>query len=181
MSQGGTDERATVAAVPRDDLDGQRYDVAVIGGGIVGLVTAYQLTRQRPGVRVVVLEKERRWASHQTGHNSGVIHSGIYYAPGSRKARYAVEGARQMVEFCQQHNLPYEVTGKLIVATSDAELSQLDRLHDRGQANGVRVRRLDRAGLLEHEPHASGVAALHVADTGICDYVAVARTYAKLA
>jgi len=181
VSNRGADERIVVEAAPRDDLDGRRYDVAVIGGGIVGLVTAYQLTRQRPGIRVVVLEKEHRWASHQTGHNSGVIHSGIYYTPGSRKARYAVQGARQMVEFCQEHDLPYEVTGKVIVATGDAELSQLDRLHDRGTANGVRVRRLDRAGLLEYEPHASGIAALHVADTGICDYVAVARTYAKLA
>jgi L-2-hydroxyglutarate oxidase len=181
MSRGGTSERDATDVAPRDDLDGRRYDVAVIGGGIVGLVTAYQLTRQRPGTRIVVLEKERRWATHQTGHNSGVIHSGIYYAPGSRKARYAVEGARRMVEFCREHGLPYEVTGKVIVATSEAELPQLDRLYDRGVANGVRVSRLDRAGLLDHEPHAGGIAAIHVADTGICDYVAVARTYAKLA
>jgi (S)-2-hydroxyglutarate dehydrogenase len=178
VSSGDT---AIDAAAVRDDIDGQRYDVAVIGGGIVGLATAYQLTRQRPGTRVVVLEKERRWASHQTGHNSGVIHSGIYYAPGSRKAKYAVEGARQMVEFCREHDLPVEVTGKLIVATTEAERAGLDRLHDRGVANGVRVERLDRAGLLDREPHAGGIAALFVADTGICDFVAVSRAYARLA
>jgi (S)-2-hydroxyglutarate dehydrogenase len=100
------------------DVDGAAYDVVVVGGGIVGLATAYQLMRRRPGIRLAVLEKERRWASHQTGHNSGVIHSGVYYQPGSQKARYAVQGARQMVEFCRAQGLPVEVTGKVIVATS---------------------------------------------------------------
>jgi len=169
------------AAAVRDDVDGSAYDVAVIGGGIIGLATAYQLTRRRPGIRVVVLEKERRWAVHQTGHNSGVIHSGIYYAPGSRKARYAVTGARRMVEFCREHGLPVEVTGKVIVATTEAERARLDALYERGVANGVRVERLDRGGLHEREPHAGGIAGLYVADTGICDFGAVARTYAKLA
>jgi L-2-hydroxyglutarate oxidase len=181
VSAAGSPDAAVDTDPVPGNVDGQRYDVAVIGGGIVGLATAYQLTRQRPGVRIVVLEKERRWAAHQTGHNSGVIHSGVYYAPGSRKARYAVEGARQMVDFCREHGLPVQVTGKLIVATTEAERAQLDRLHDRGIANGVRVERLDRAGLTEREPHAGGIAALYVADTGICDYVAVARTYGRLA
>jgi len=162
-------------------VGGAAYDVVVVGGGIIGLATAYQLTRRRPGVRLAVLEKERRWASHQTGHNSGVIHSGVYYRPGSQKARYAVEGARQMVEFCRAQGLPVEVTGKVIVATNAAELPQLDRLHDRGLANGVRVARLDRAGLAEREPHAAGVAALLVADTAICDFAAVARRFGRLA
>ncbi len=160
---------------------GERYDVAIIGGGILGLATAYQLTRRRPGIRVVVLEKEHRIATHQTGHNSGVIHSGIYYAAGSRKARYAVEGARATVAFCREYGLPVEVTGKVIVATTEAERPPLERLYERGRANGVRVERLDRAGLAEHEPRVNGVAGLHVADTGICDFTEVARMYARLA
>jgi L-2-hydroxyglutarate oxidase len=163
------------------EVEGAAYDVAIVGGGIIGLATAYRLTKRRPGVRVAVLEKERRWACHQTGHNSGVIHSGIYYRPGGRKARYAVQGARQMVEFCRAQGLPIEVTGKVIVAITEAELPRLDRLYDRGIANGVRVSRLDRVGLAEREPHAAGVAALLVADAGICDFVAVARRFGRLA
>jgi (S)-2-hydroxyglutarate dehydrogenase len=160
---------------------GETYDVAIVGGGIVGLATAYQLTRRRPGVRVVVLEKEHRIATHQTGHNSGVIHSGIYYAAGSRKARYAAAGARATVAFCREYGLQVEVTGKVIVATSESELGPLERLYERGRANGVRVERLDRAGLVEREPRVSGVAGLYVADTGICDFTEVARMYARLA
>ncbi len=155
--------------------------MVVVGGGIVGLATAYQLTGRRPGVRLLVLEKEPRLAQHQTGHNSGVVHSGLYYRPGSRKARYAVGGARRLVEFCREHGLAVEVTGKLVVATSAAELPRLDRLYERGLANGVRVTRLGPDGIREHEPHARGVAGLHVADTGVCDFAAVARAYGKLA
>lgn len=163
------------------DLDAaDTVDVAVVGGGIVGLATALALVRERPGLRLVVLEKENTLAAHQTGHNSGVIHSGIYYRPGSYKAKFAVEGARAMVEFCREHRLPVEITGKVIVATTQAELPRLSDLYERGLANGVRVERLDRAGLAEREPHAGGLAGLYVADTGICDYVAVARTYARL-
>jgi len=157
------------------------YDVVVVGGGIVGLATAYQLAVRRPGVRLLVLEKEPRLAGHQTGHNSGVIHTGLYYRPGSRKARYAVEGARRMVEFCREHGLPVEVTGKLVVAVDPGEVPRLDRLYERGLTNGVRVARLGPDGIREHEPHVAGVAGLHVADTGSCDFVAVAHAYARLA
>ena len=162
-------------------VGGVRYDVVVVGGGIVGLATAYQLTRRRPGLRLLVLEKEPRLAAHQSGHNSNVVHSGLYYPPGSRKARYAVEGARRTVEFCREHGLPVLVTGKVVVATSAGEVPRLDRLYERGLANGVRVSRLGPAGIREHEPHARGVAGLHVRDTAICDFAAVAATYARLA
>jgi L-2-hydroxyglutarate oxidase len=123
-----------------------RYDVVVVGGGIVGLATAYQLTRRRPGLRLLVLEKEPRLAAHQSGHDSNVVHSGLYYPPGSRKARYAVEGARRTVEFCRAHGLPVQVTGKVVVATSAGEVPRLDRLYERGLVNGVRVSRLGPAG-----------------------------------
>ena len=156
------------------------YDVVVVGGGIVGLATAYQLGRRRPGLKLLVLEKERRLAAHQTGHNSGVIHSGLYYPPGSRKARYAVEGARQMVEFCREHGLPHEVTGKIVVATGPDELPRLEKLYERGTANGVTLTRLGPDGIREHEPHVTGLAGLHAAETGICDFSAVAAAYAKL-
>ncbi|MFL6130756.1 MAG: L-2-hydroxyglutarate oxidase [Mycobacteriales bacterium] len=162
-------------------MNREAYDVVVVGGGIVGLATAYQLTCRRPGLRLLVLEKERQLGTHQTGHNSGVVHSGLYYPPGSRKARYAVEGARRTVDFCREHGLPVEVTGKVVVATSAEELPRLDRLYERGLANGVRVTRLGPDGIREHEPYARGVAGLHVPDTAICDYTAVAAAYGRLA
>ena len=159
---------------------GDAYDVVIVGGGIVGMATAYQLGRTRPDLSVLVLEKEQRLAAHQTGHNSGVIHSGLYYVPGSRKARYAVEGARQMVEFCREHGIPHEVTGKIVVATSEDELPRLEKLFERGTANGVTLTRLGPDGIREHEPHVTGIAGLHAAETGICDYAAVTAAYAKL-
>jgi (S)-2-hydroxyglutarate dehydrogenase len=159
---------------------GDAYDVVIVGGGIVGLATAYQLGRARPDLSVLVLEKEHRLAAHQTGHNSGVIHSGLYYVPGSRKARYAVEGARQMVEFCREHGIPHEVTGKIVVATDRDELPRLEKLFERGTANGVTLTRLGPDGIREHEPHVTGIAGLHAAETGICDYSAVTAAYAKL-
>ncbi|MEX2983413.1 L-2-hydroxyglutarate oxidase [Streptomyces sp. C36] len=156
-------------------------DVLVIGGGIVGLSTAYAITRAAPGTRVVVLEKESGPARHQTGRNSGVIHSGIYYRPGSYKARFAVGGAAEMVEFCAEHDLPHEVTGKLIVATERDELPRLHALVQRGRENGIPVRELGPAQIAEYEPAVRGLAAIHVGTTGVCDYGAVARQLARLA
>ncbi|MEU6945778.1 L-2-hydroxyglutarate oxidase [Streptomyces sp. NPDC046316] len=153
-------------------------DVLVIGGGIVGLSTAYALTRAAPGTRVTVLEKEHGPARHQTGRNSGVIHSGIYYRPGSLKARFAVAGAAEMVKFCAEYGLPYEVTGKLIVATGRDELPRLHALVQRGRENGIPVRELGPAQITAYEPSVRGLAAIHVGTTGICDYGAVAAQLA---
>jgi L-2-hydroxyglutarate oxidase len=170
------------------DVGGARHhegvydcDVLVVGGGIVGLSTAYALTRARPGTSVLVLEKEDGPARHQTGRNSGVIHSGVYYRPGSLKARFAVRGAAETVAFCKEHGLPHEVTGKLIVAVDRAELPRLHALVQRGRENGIPVRELGSAQIAAYEPHVRGVAAIHVGTTGICDYGAVAATLASLA
>lgn len=154
-------------------------DVLVIGGGIVGLSTAYAVSRAAPGTRVVVLEKEQGPARHQTGRNSGVIHSGVYYRPGSLKARYAVRGAAEMVKFCAEYGLPHQVTGKLIVATERAELPRLHALVQRGRENGIPVRELGPAQITEYEPWVRGVAAIHVGTTGVCDYGAVAAQLAE--
>ncbi|MFC7310190.1 L-2-hydroxyglutarate oxidase [Streptomyces monticola] len=153
-------------------------DVLVIGGGIVGLSTAYALTRARPGTRVTVLEKESGPARHQTGRNSGVIHSGIYYKPGSLKARYAVRGAAEMVKFCAEYGIAHSVTGKLIVATDRAELPRLHALVQRGRENGIPVRELGPAQISEFEPEISGLAGIHVGTTGVCDFKAVAAQLA---
>ncbi|MFJ3879155.1 L-2-hydroxyglutarate oxidase [Streptomyces sp. NPDC090077] len=154
-------------------------DVLVIGGGIVGLSTAHALSRLAPGTRVTVLEKEAAPARHQTGRNSGVIHSGIYYRPGSLKARFAVAGAAEMVKFCAEHGIPHEVTGKLIVATERSELPRLHSLVQRGRENGIPVRELGPAQITEYEPHVQGLAAIHVGTTGIVDYGQVAARLAK--
>ncbi|MGW3682041.1 L-2-hydroxyglutarate oxidase [Streptomyces prasinus] len=153
-------------------------DVLVIGGGIVGLSTAYAITRAAPGTRVTVLEKEAGPARHQTGRNSGVVHSGIYYRPGSLKARYAVRGAAEMVKFCAEYGIPHAVTGKLIVATRRDELPRLHALAQRGRENGLTVRELGAAQIAAYEPEVEGLAALRVGATGICDYAAVARRLA---
>ncbi|AWT44116.1 L-2-hydroxyglutarate oxidase [Streptomyces actuosus] len=154
-------------------------DVLVVGGGIVGLSTAYAITRAAPGTRVTVLEKEPGPARHQTGRNSGVIHSGIYYRPGSLKARYAVRGAAEMVKFCAEYGIAHAVTGKLIVATDRDELPRLHALVQRGRENGIPVRELGAAQIAEYEPEVRGLAAIHVGTTGICDYTAVARQLAE--
>jgi (S)-2-hydroxyglutarate dehydrogenase len=158
------------------------YDIVVIGGGIVGLSFAMQVGERFPQLRVAVLEKEMGVGRHQTGHNSGVIHSGVYYKPGSLKARLCVAGAREMIEFCSRHGIPYEVCGKLIVATNSQEASRLDELLARGVANGLDdLRLLSREAMLEIEPHVGGVRALHVPSTGITDYAAVTSKYAEIA
>ncbi|MFD5474056.1 L-2-hydroxyglutarate oxidase [Streptomyces sp. NPDC127105] len=154
-------------------------DVLVIGGGIVGLSTAYAITRAAPGTRVIVLEKEQGPARHQTGRNSGVIHSGIYYRPGSLKARDAAGGAAEMVKFCAEYGIAHEVTGKLIVATGRDELPRLHALVQRGRENGIPVRELGPAQIEEYEPEVRGLAAIHVGTTGICDFTAVARQLAR--
>jgi L-2-hydroxyglutarate oxidase LhgO len=158
------------------------YDIAVIGGGIVGLSFAMQAAERFPRLRIVVLEKEAGVARHQTGHNSGVIHSGVYYKAGSLKARFCVAGAREMVEFCSQHGIPHDVCGKLIVATNAEEAARLDDLLARGVANGLQgLRLLAPEAMLEIEPHVGGVRALLVPSTGITDYSAVTAKYAEIA
>ena len=156
-------------------------ELVIIGAGIVGLATALEVTRRFPGMRVVVVEKEKRVAAHQTGHNSGVIHSGLYYKTGSLKARNCVAGAASMKRFCQENGVPYEECGKLVVATSDDEVPRLEALHERGTANGVPgLRMLQREEFREIEPHCDGVRALQVPSTGIVDYTVVAEKYAEL-
>ncbi|HMJ36138.1 MAG TPA: L-2-hydroxyglutarate oxidase [Baekduia sp.] len=154
-------------------------DVAVVGGGIIGLATARELQRRRPDARIVVLEREDAVGRHQTGSNSGVAHAGIYYAPGSLKAQLCVEGVREMYAFCEEHDIAHERCGKVIVALERSELAGLDTLEARGRANGVPgLRRIGPAELAEIEPHAAGIAALHSPDTGIVDFGAVARALA---
>jgi len=152
----------------------------IIGGGILGLATAHRLILDRPDATVTVVEKEDRLAAHQTGHNSGVIHAGVYYRPGSLKARLCRAGSRSMVAFCEEHGVPARVTGKLIVATSAEELPRLRALHERATANGLRVTLITPEQAREYEPHVACVAALHVASTGIADFAAVCRALARL-
>ncbi|AMV17354.1 L-2-hydroxyglutarate oxidase [Planctomyces sp. SH-PL14] len=154
-------------------------DVAIVGGGIVGLATAFQLLRRFSGTRVVVLEKEDRVAPHQSSHNSGVLHTGIYYRPGSLRAQNCRAGKLAMQAFCDQEEIPYRICGKVIVAVSEAELPQLDVLFQRGQANGVRCSMLTQEELREIEPHTAGIRAIHVPEAGIVDYPAVSRRLAE--
>ena len=159
----------------------QRFDVVVIGGGIVGLATALQFGRAFPKLRLLLVEKEDGVARHQSGHNSGVIHSGIYYKPGSLKARLCVEGAAAMAEFCREHGIAVQICGKLIVATTEEEVPRLKALFERGQANGISgLKLLSKEQALEIEPHCGGRGWLHVPGTGITDYVAVCEKYAEL-
>jgi L-2-hydroxyglutarate oxidase len=160
-------------------MSSQSYDIAIIGGGIIGLATAMRLTQEFPKHRVVVVEKEAEVARHQTGHNSGVIHAGIYYAPGSQKANWCYSGSKLLRQFCDEHGIKYEMCGKLIVATSEAELPRLEELYKRGAANGVEgLQMIDQGRLRELEPHTAGIKAIYSPNTGIIDYTKVAQAYA---
>ncbi len=157
-----------------------RCDVAVVGAGILGLAVARELVRRRPAASVCVLEREQGIAAHQSSHNSGVIHAGIYYAPGSLKARLCVAGANQLYAYCEQRGIPYARCGKLIVAVKNSELAGLDELERRGRANGVAgLRRVDAAGMRKIEPHCRGVAGLHSPNTGVVDFAVVAAAFAE--
>ncbi len=151
------------------------FDVLIIGGGIVGLATAWKLIEQMPSLKVALLEKEHLVAQHQTGHNSGVLHSGIYYRPGTLRAQNCREGRQAMVDFCRAEELPFQICGKVIVATNDAEVPQLLKIYERGIANGVQCELIDRPRLKQLEPEVNGVRALHVPEAGIVDYKQVAQ------
>ena len=157
-----------------------RYDLIVIGGGIVGLATAYQLLTRKPGLRLCLLEKERELGTHQTGHNSGVLHAGLYYQPGSQKARLCLEGKRDLEAFAGEHGIPYELCGKLVVALNEGELERLANIKQRATANGVEG--LEEVGperIRELEPHAAGIRALWSPKSGIIDFRSVALAYAE--
>ena len=157
-----------------------QYDIIVIGGGIVGLATALKIKEQNPSLKLALIEKELRLSAHQTGHNSGVIHSGVYYKPGSLKAQNCIRGYQMLLDFCQAHEVPYELCGKVIVATDPSELPQLDTIMARGEQNGLTgLKRLSEAELKEHEPHVNGIAGILVPQTGIIDYTAVSLKYAE--
>ncbi len=159
--------------------ESSQFDVAIIGGGIVGTATGMALGEA--GISVVILEKEDRLAAHQTGNNSGVIHSGLYYKPGTLKADNCVRGAKLLYRFCEEHGIAHERCGKIVVATREEELPSLDDLEKRGQVNGLNgLRRIGREEIGELEPHVAGIAGLHVPDTGIIDFASVTRTFARV-
>ena len=155
------------------------YDVAVIGGGIVGLATALALLEEQQVESVIVLDAEAHVAAHQSGHNSGVIHAGLYYRPDSLKARLCSAGRVRLYQFCQEQNIPHEQCGKLVVALTPGEVIRLDMLYERGLANGLQVKRLAGHELQEYEPHVAGLAGIWVPETGIVDYTQVAEAYAR--
>jgi L-2-hydroxyglutarate oxidase len=156
------------------------YDFIIVGGGIVGLSTGLALIRRNPKTKLLILEKEGVLAFHQTGHNSGVIHSGIYYKPGSLKARFSKEGSRKLIEFCEKHDIDFEICGKVIVATEKEELPLLQNLYKRGLDNGLNIAMIDKHELQSIEPHVNGLAAIHVKSAGIVDYQKVANKFAEL-
>ena len=157
------------------------YNIVIVGGGIVGLATALQIQKRKPGLKLLLIEKETELAKHQTGNNSGVIHSGIYYKPGSLKATNCIQGYHMLVEFCRQYEIPFELCGKIIVASNASEVPLLQNLFTRGQQNGLQnLKNLTREELTEYEPHVTGLGGIFVPQTGIVDYKNVARKYGDL-
>jgi (S)-2-hydroxyglutarate dehydrogenase len=157
------------------------YDAVIVGGGIVGLATAHRLLEARPQLKILLLEKESKLAAHQTGNNSGVLHAGLYYKPGSEKAKLSFGGLQQMTAFCREHGIAHEICGKIVVATSEDELQRLENLWERGSANGLTgLRKLTPPQIREIEPHAAGIAAIHVPQEGIVDYPAVCEKLGEL-
>jgi len=157
----------------------QQTDIIIIGGGIVGLATAYQFTLDYPLLKITLLEKEQQLAAHQTGHNSGVLHTGIYYKPGSLKALNCLEGKSRMEDFCRKEEIDFEICGKVIVAISEAELPALETIYQRGRTNGVSCEMINSEKLHELEPHVAGIKAVHVPEAGIVDYGQVCKRFAK--
>mgnify|MGYP006125707101 FL=1 len=157
----------------------KQTDIIIIGGGIVGLATAYQFTLDYPLLKITLLEKEQQLAAHQTGHNSGVLHTGVYYKPGSLKALNCIEGKSRMEDFCRKEGIDYEICGKVIVAISEAELPALETIYQRGRTNGVSCEMINSEKLHELEPHVAGIKAVHVPEAGIVDYGQVCKRFAK--
>lgn len=157
------------------------YDIIVVGGGIVGLATALKLKTTNPFLKVLLLEKENELAKHQTGNNSGVIHSGLYYKPGSLKAKNCIHGYHLLVDFCKENSVPFELCGKIVVATEEKELALLENLYERGQQNGLQnLKKLTKEELKEYEPHVTGLKGIFVPQTGIVDYKKVSEKYGEL-
>ncbi len=157
-----------------------KYDIVIIGGGIVGLASAYSILKKKPGTKLLLVEKENALAQHQTGNNSGVIHSGIYYKPGSLKAKNCIDGYHMLLDFANENNIPYDLCGKIIVATMAEEIPRLEALHQRGVENGLEgLKWIDKEQIKEYEPHCAGIKALWVPQTGIIDYTLVSEKYAE--
>lgn len=162
-------------------MENNQFDVIVIGGGIVGLASAYKINVKYPDKKILVLEKEKEVGPHQTGHNSGVIHSGLYYKPGSYKAKNCVDGRRELVAFAKEHNIKHDICGKIVVATDESELAHMNRVFNNGMANGVEgIEKINAAQIKEIEPYCTGIEGLWVPCTGIIDYVDVTKKYAEL-
>lgn len=162
-------------------MENNRFDIIIIGGGIVGLASAYKINLKYPNKKILVLEKENKVAFHQTGHNSGVIHSGLYYKPGSYKAKTCVDGRRELVAFAKEHHIPHDICGKIVVATEKSELEQMNRVFNNGLANGVEgIEKINAQQIKDIEPYCEGIEGLWVPCTGIIDYTDVSRKYVEL-
>lgn len=158
-----------------------KYDIVIVGGGIVGLATALNIKNVQPRTKVLIIEKEDKIAKHQTGNNSGVIHSGLYYKPGSLKATNCINGYHKLIQFCKEYEIPFELCGKIVVATNKEQIPLMNNLYERGQQNGLEnMKIIEAEELKEYEPHVNGVAGIHVPQTGIVDYTRVCEKYVKL-